>query len=394
MEGFDALLTPNLNFLISSRDVKVVQVSCGGMHMIALTKNNEILTWGVNDYGALGRNTHFELQEDDDYNPLESTPGIVKTTHLGTDLTWSNVAACDNASFALTNDGRVYGWGTFRSKTGILGFNGNSLIQRTPTQLPDLKDIRQIATGDNHVLALDGKGKVFSWGDGEKSQLARRCINVEIGLRPTSIGKLPMRGAKISKVSCGAWHNFAIDQHGRVYGWGNNVYSQLGIPEHAGENGASELKPRLIESLRGHKIVNIAGGSHHSVACTDKGELLTWGRIDGFQVGFKHDTFTRHNAIFDYHDKPRILGVPRVQPNVPPIKSVSAGADHSLALTPDGKAYSWGYNDSGRTGQGHQDIVEVPTLIDCRAVRDRKLNFIGAGGDFSVVTSVDPWYFD
>ena len=36
---------------------QVLQVACGGMHTVALTEGNLIFSWGVNDEGALGRET-------------------------------------------------------------------------------------------------------------------------------------------------------------------------------------------------------------------------------------------------------------------------------------------------------------------------------------------------
>ncbi len=113
----------------------VVQISCGGMHAVALTSDNTILTWGLNDLGALGRDTvenskdrDLADEEDDDndesddnnsagLNPKESTPAPVNTSELDPDIKWAQVVASDNATFALTHDGRVYGWGTFRVRT-------------------------------------------------------------------------------------------------------------------------------------------------------------------------------------------------------------------------------------------------------------------------------------
>jgi len=51
---------PRLNHLLSSAKVGVVQLAVGGMHNAALTKDNLIYTWGVNDQGALGRDTKWE----------------------------------------------------------------------------------------------------------------------------------------------------------------------------------------------------------------------------------------------------------------------------------------------------------------------------------------------
>lgn len=197
-----------------------------------------------------------------------------------------------------------------------MGFSGHAKVQKTPVLIPDLKDIRQLAAGVNHVLALDGRGKVFAWGCGEQNQLGRRVFDnhPELALRPTSIGALPIRGAKAVRVACGSYHSFAVDEQGRVYAWGANNFGQLGMPDEAGESNASHLKPRVVESLRDYNIVSIAGGEHHSLASTTDGKLLTWGRIDGNQVGLRAEVFTPENTIFDERGNPRILKKPIIVP--------------------------------------------------------------------------------
>lgn len=119
---------PRKNLILSAPDIGVVQVACGGMHSLALTKDNKILSWGVNDQGALGRSTKWdgglrdvdasdsddEDEDDTGLNPVESTPAEIDTTGIAPGTKFVQVAACDSASFALTEDGRVYGWGTFR----------------------------------------------------------------------------------------------------------------------------------------------------------------------------------------------------------------------------------------------------------------------------------------
>lgn len=119
---------PRLHHLLPAKDVGVVQLACGGMHSIALAKDNKILTWGVNDQGALGRDTAWdggvrdadadesedESEEFENMNPLESTPAEVNTKNIAPGIKFVKVVASDSASFALTEDGRVYGWGTFR----------------------------------------------------------------------------------------------------------------------------------------------------------------------------------------------------------------------------------------------------------------------------------------
>jgi regulator of chromosome condensation len=113
---------PRYNHLLK----EVTQIGVGGMHCIALTDDHKVLTWGVNDDGALARNTAWESaptkdadadsdseEEDTPLNPSESTPSAISTSFLGTKRA-AQVVASDSASFVLTDDGMVYGWGTFR----------------------------------------------------------------------------------------------------------------------------------------------------------------------------------------------------------------------------------------------------------------------------------------
>jgi E3 ubiquitin-protein ligase HERC2 len=44
-------------------------------------------------------------------------------------------------------------------------------------------------------------------------------------------------------------------------------------------------RPRKVSALQGKKIISIATGSLHCVACTDEGEVYTWGDNDEGQLG-------------------------------------------------------------------------------------------------------------
>ena len=116
---------PRLNPNLPIDSVGVVQVATGGMHCAALTHDNKILTWGVNDDGALGRDTKWEggmvNVEDADrevdetpLNPKESTPTAIDASEFPEGTVFTQLAASDSATFALTDEGLVYGWGAFR----------------------------------------------------------------------------------------------------------------------------------------------------------------------------------------------------------------------------------------------------------------------------------------
>jgi regulator of chromosome condensation len=120
-------LKPRLNPRLSAADVGVVQLATGAMHCAALTYDNKILTWGVNDEGALGRDTQWDgglvsvddnksddSSDDAGLNPKEASPAAVEFTDLPEGTRFTQVAAGDSSTFALTDEGQVYGWGTFR----------------------------------------------------------------------------------------------------------------------------------------------------------------------------------------------------------------------------------------------------------------------------------------
>ncbi|KAK0744350.1 regulator of chromosome condensation 1/beta-lactamase-inhibitor protein II [Apiosordaria backusii] len=379
----------------------VVQIACGGMHVAALTKDNKIYTWGVNDQGALGRDTTWDgglrdVEDEDDsddeddtgMNPKESTPAEIDATGLPEDIEWVQVVASDSATFALTTTGQVYGWGTFRSNEGVLGFSRTVSIQKTPAHVPELSKIKQLAAGLNHILALDEKNKIYAWGAGQQAQLARRLLERDdtAALYPTGVGALPGR-AKAVKLACGSYHCFVIDTKGRVISWGLNNYAECGHEDSVGVDGGYVMRPQIVDSLSGYEIADIAGGEHHSLACTTDGKLLTWGRIDGHQVGQPAGSFSEDNTIYDDRQKPRILVVPTEIPEVKDVVQVAAGTDHSFAVTKEGKVYSWGFSANYQTGQGTTDDIESPTLIDNTAIRDRKIVFAGAGGQYGIVAA-------
>ena len=125
----DDVVRPRLNPNLAASSVGVVQVATGGMHCVALTNDNRILTWGVNDHGALGRDTQWnggwkEIDGKDgdgdsdesepELNPKESTPTPVDDSCFPAGTVFTQVAAGDNATLALTEEGLVYGWGTFK----------------------------------------------------------------------------------------------------------------------------------------------------------------------------------------------------------------------------------------------------------------------------------------
>jgi regulator of chromosome condensation len=404
---------PRYNEPLSNLDV--VRIATGGMHVVALTKDNRILTWGVNDNGALGRDTSnadvamkdidgagSDSDSDDDptggLNDKEATPTAISAEHFPEDTVFVDVAAGDSCSFALTTEGAVYGWGTFRKNEGVLGFTKTVNTARVPVYIDSLKKITDIACGTNHVVAIDKDHRVWAWGNGQQNQLGRRVTERSLieALVPNRVGfhdaSVKRPSQKMVQIACGDYHCMAIADDGHVWAWGANNYAETGYAGNAGDDDATVAAPRIVHSLEGKDVQSLACGSHHNVAVTKTGELFVWGRCDSAQTGLTADQLS---AITDEakllrgeNGKPKILIAPTPVPSLQHIAMATCGPDHTIAITKDGKAYSWGFSANYQTGQGTDDDITTPTLIDNTAVRDTKLTWAGAGGQYSIVASV------
>lgn len=264
-----------------------------------------------------------------------------------------------------------------------MGFRKDVPAQRTPTLIPELKNITTLAAGTNHILALSSKGKVFAWGAGEQNQLARRVVSrTAIGaLVPREFG---LQRKNIQKIGCGDYHSFAIDKSGKVYSWGLNTFGQTGIPKDEGDENDTIKTPTVVESLEEFDIKQIVGGGHHTLSITESGQVLIWGRIDNAQGGMEVSKFNKDDLFFDENDKPRFLVRPVVLPDLEG-RFAAAATDSCLVVTDDGEAYSWGFSANYQTGQGTTDEITEATQIDNTAVRDKNLLWCGAGGQFSVL---------
>lgn len=284
------------------------EVAAGGMHSLAIDSNGRLWSWGINDNAALGRQTTREPDIEAEVFETEPMPveglspsgvGIIsgpKEQGGGKEgpvetFRATRIAAGDSVSVALSEDGQVRVWGSFRSNDGLLGFDGqvgSSKTQFKPVSLPNLlrHSFVQVACGDDHVLALTTTGLVYSWGNGQQAQLGRRIIERRKinGLNPEKVGL-----KDIVLIGTGAYHSFAVDKKGQVFGWGLNSLRQVGIDSEEDivptPRIISALSPKELSSTRDVRVVSITAGQHHSLFLLSDGRVFGCGRCDGCELG-------------------------------------------------------------------------------------------------------------
>ena len=386
---------PRFNPNLAPDTVGVVQLAPGAMHGIALTHESNILTWGVNDDAALGRRkpdaTVDDSDEDTGLSAFDSSPMAITADKFPPGVVFTQIAASDSGGWALTDDGHVFGWGSFRNGEGRKGFwvddqtHEATQHQWDPVQVPGLKNIKKIAAGANHVLALDTKGAVFAWGISDQGQTGRRPVERRQWdtLKPTPVA-LP-KGNKIVNIFAQGDNSFAIDRDGKVYAWGANSGAQAGIRRNAGQPEACLYKPEIITGIPDAAAM-VAGGASHTAVATQSGDVYIWGKATDGMMGFS-PLPTADVAQTD-SGKGLMLLAPTKMPNLDHVAYISANTRQTIAVTRDGEAYSWGQNDLYEAGQGNSEgTIEVATRMKSKHIDGKKIVIAGAGSGWGYIAA-------
>jgi regulator of chromosome condensation len=350
-------------FPVSIEDKPILQVACGGMHTVALAQDRTIYSWGVNDEGALGRETSGELWEKSGLgtdNPGDPhVPGKIDFPLDANPIL--QLSAGDSHTCALTEDGAVWAWGTFRDASGVMGFSASTRIQLTPACVhrpshPQERVVR-IASGADHVAAVTVGGALLTWGSGQQGQLGRvgerlsERVKMATLTSPHAVPFKAGRGGgagstKIVDVDCGTYATFAMAESGAIYACGLNNYGQLALPDQA-----PVFAPAKVKALSGKDVASVHSGQHHTLAVTKNGGLLSFGRPTYGRLGQRSADVGADSACPE----------PRPVDNLEGVKVVgaSAGLAVSGCIAEGGGAWVWGFGTSNQLGKGDDDEDEI-----------------------------------
>ncbi|KAA0039422.1 ultraviolet-B receptor UVR8 isoform X1 [Cucumis melo var. makuwa] len=243
------------------------QVSCGAVHVVALSDDGQLQAWGYNEYGQLGRGVTSEgLQGARIINAyakfLDEAPELVKITKM---------SCGEYHSAAISENGEVYTWGL-----GSMGQLGHCSLQSAdkeliPRRVVALEGIcvKDIACGGVHTCAITQGGSLYAWGGGQVGQLGVgpqtgffSCI---VGDSETFLRNLPVVVVSdgVQHVACGHSHTLVSTKDGRIHGWGYNSYGQA-----ANEKSTYAWYPSPVDWCVG-EVRKLAAGGGHSAVLTD-----------------------------------------------------------------------------------------------------------------------------
>ncbi|RHZ27950.1 hypothetical protein DYB37_002267 [Aphanomyces astaci] len=193
--------------------------------------------------------------------------------------------------------------------------------------------------GCEHVAAITDDGDMYTFGYNARGQL---------GLGTTSACAFPTRvdAIVVVKVASSYFHTLVATEDNEVYGCGRNDFGQLGIPD-----GLDKHVLHRVPFFSGRRVLAMACGQYHSLVSVAEGGLFAFGKNDHGQLGV---------------DPPGVKPTPvpvYLGPDCQVVVQVACGYYHSVALTQAGHVYTFGRNDNGQLGLGHQHTVATPTLV-------------------------------
>jgi hypothetical protein len=172
----------------------------------------------------------------------------------------------------------------------------------------------------------------------------------------------------INDIECGAYHSLAITKSGKMYGWGDNGCGQLGL---------GKKKPKIFvpsEISIKEKIVQATAGFAHTLCITREGFLYSFGLNFKYQLGFD-DAKPRYS--------PERLNLDDNGLALKKIIKIATGDYNCFALSDEGKVYSWG---SGVLGSKQMTILTRPKIIR-GCLNDRRITDLYANSGNAIFFS-------
>jgi alpha-tubulin suppressor-like RCC1 family protein len=308
-------------------------VAAGSYTTLALRRDGTLWSWGLNDYGQLGRG----------FAGVSAGP---IPRQVGRRHDWSAVSAGYGDSFALRSDGSLWAWGNNSDFGGNLGLGDAGKVtvhgitiprdRWSPARVGRAEDWAALSGGFQHSVAVKMDGTLWGWGANFYGALGPQG-STSLVLVPTEIAL----GADWASAAAGGDFSLAVNDDGSLWATGSNMYGNLGL-------GDSADRHRLTRVGRDRDWAAASAGLGYSLAVKQDGSLWAWGGNDFGQLGLGDTTA---------QDSPTQVGTATDW-----VQAVCLG-HHSLALRRDGSLWAWGENGFGQLGVGDRVDRHSPAQV-------------------------------
>jgi len=262
---------------------KVVAVSAGTVHSLALCSDGTVYSWGHSNGGRLGNGGSASG------SAPASNPVAVDMTGVLAGKKVVSIAAGSWHNLVLCSDGTLVTWGS-NSTGGQLGNNYSPFGSSVPLLVTDPNSVlagktpATISTGTYHNLVLCTDGTLVAWGFNENVGAVGdgSNLNRSVPVRVSTAGVLA--GKTVISAKAGGHSSMALCSDGTLATWGWNNVGQQGI-----NGGASALlTPVALNTfgvLAGRTVVDFSLTTYNGMAACSDGSLATWGLNASGQLG-------------------------------------------------------------------------------------------------------------
>jgi len=312
------------------------------------------------------------------------------------------ISAGNFHSMAVTEDGRLWAWGS--NSHGQLG-DGTDTNRLYPVMIMEnvvavSTNIGQISWSDTstHNMVLTTDGTLWVWGvdirEANRQVMSANRIGWGRPSRPYRNLRIPIRIMEnVVSISASSGHATAITSDGVLWGWGKYWRGQLG-------DSVADRCGRPVKIL--YDVAFVSAGASRTTLITSNGTLLTSGNRSVSQAddntneehrntvnrGFMEImedviyvsagmvytmVITSDNVLWGWgYNRDGQLdddGATEVRSNPIPMKimddvvAVSTGGEHTMAITSDGILWGWGSNRFGQLGDGTTSESHSPVQI-------------------------------
>jgi len=327
-DGGGVVESPPAGVGTESAAAKFKAISAGNGFTCAVTVGGSAKCWGWNEFRQLGDDTIVEKHVPTQVEGLES-----------------NVAAISSGVYhtcVVTTEGAVMCWGGARGY-GELGSPGKD-SQFVPEQVVGLKSgMVGVAGGDSHTCGLTFHGGVMCWGRYVYGQTGwtTEVYSAWRGLHYPRLARGLNTG--VSSVVTGSNHTCVITTSGAAKCFGKNLWGQIGDGGNIGRS-----VPTQVTGLE-YDVVSVTAGDEHTCALTKAGAVLCWGWNKYGQLG---DGTTKSRKV-----PTEVVGM------TSGVKAISAGLNHTCAIASDNRVKCWGRNEFGQLGDGGEENSSEPTQV-------------------------------
>jgi alpha-tubulin suppressor-like RCC1 family protein len=253
---------------------------------------------------------------------------------------------------------------------------GNNVVLNTDSSTPvdvvtlpasaPLAGVVAIGAGGEHTCAIMSGGGMKCWGRNTEGQLGIDSLPL-LSISRTPLDVLGLNGS-VTAISLGSQHTCALNTGGGLQCWGYNDPGQVGD-----NSKINRLLPVNVSGL-GSGVAAIDAGSVHTCALNTTGGAKCWGNGNIGQLG--------DNSLLGSLVPGDVVGL------TANVAEISAGIDHTCAVTSGGGVKCWGFNGYGQLGDNTDQFrltpvdVILPSPIALSAVKSRKTH--GTSGVFDL----------